>query len=152
MEHLARAVMVRQVERAHVNAGKQTPQRRDPRVVRAVRATDEQRRVVEPDRVSAFCVLAFRERPRDRESGCLEIGPHRVRLASSLRFPRVEEDRAPARRDEHRVVHVDRVEIPGLPAGLDHVRAGRGERGAEVGVLTLEPAEVRRRAPAELLP
>ena len=47
------------------------------------------------------------------------------------------------------VVDVDGVEVAGLSSRLDHVRAGRGERGAERGVLTLERVDVGRRAPAE---
>ena len=84
MEDLSGASMVREVEGAHVDAGKQPSQGRDPRVVRAVRVTDEERRVVEPDRVAALGVLALRERTRDRQAGRLEVGPQRFRLAVAV--------------------------------------------------------------------
>jgi hypothetical protein len=55
VHHLAATAPVRQVERDHLDVGKRGSKRRDSGVIRPVAAADEQRALVEPDRVAALC-------------------------------------------------------------------------------------------------
>ena len=146
MEHLGAAVEVRQVEREHVDAGKQATQRLDARLVRAVRLADEQRLVVEPHGVASLGELVVLEPPDHRQR---QVAGERFRLAAAAGLSRLEQDRA-LRRHEHRVVDVDRVEVAGLSARLDHLGAGTREEAAELRVLFGQPRRVGLGAPVQL--
>ncbi len=95
--------------------GERRFQRRNSLVVRAVADADEQRPLVEPDRIAALgegrCLeLACHRYPRR-----FERRDHRRRLAAAPFLPGSQEYRAGSSY-ENRVVHVDGVGVPGIVA------------------------------------
>ena len=71
--------------------GEEAAQRLDSGVVRAVGVADEQRPLVEPDRVAALRELVAFE---PAEDGQRQVGGERLRLAAPFRLARLEQDRA----------------------------------------------------------
>jgi hypothetical protein len=115
MEHFAAAVEVWEREREHVHTREQPAERLDPGRVRAVRVTHEECPLVEPDGIAAFRELVALEPAEHRQR---QVARQRVRLAAAAGLPGLEQDRS-LRCHQHRVIDVDRVEVPGLAARLD---------------------------------
>ncbi len=98
VEHLARAVQVRQVEGDHLDVRESPPQRLDPGVVRPVAAPDKERALVEPERVAALGERRSLEPRGDRDarplprSAAIGVDFHPTRL-----LPRPQENGAVGR-------------------------------------------------------
>jgi hypothetical protein len=122
MHHLVAAVPVREVEREHLRVREGGRELLDAARVRAVAAADEERVVVEPERVAAV------DRPRrldpggDGDAGAREGGLERGRLAEAPVLARPQEDGALVA-DEDGVVGVDGVGVPRLPLRDDDLGA-----------------------------
>ena len=119
--------------------------------VRPVAAPDQERLRVEPERVAAVDRPGPLDLRHNRNAGALEVGLQRERLAEAPILARAEEHRA-LLADEHRVVGVDRVGIPALALGEDHLRARVLEDLPESLVLGRRSGDVGLGAPAVLLP
>src|SRR5207244_4806637 len=81
-------------------------------LVRPVSAADEERPLVEPQRVATLGERGRLEPRRDRHAGALQIAAQRLRLAAAELLARAEQDRARVG-DERGIVCVDRVERAG---------------------------------------
>ena len=152
VEHLAGAVVVREVEGHDVDPGEQLAQRVDARVVRPVAAAHEQSAVVEPDRVAALGERGSVELSGDGDAGLDEIRSHGCGLAAAALLAGAQENRS-AVGDDRRVVDVDRVRIGAVRRlGEHHLRAGLCEPRPERLVLRGRLARVRLGAPTVGLP
>jgi selenide, water dikinase len=152
VENLARSVQVRKVEREHVNVGESQPECLDAGFVRPIADADEQRALVEPDRVSSFNGGGRLQAGCEGNAGLDEIGRHRFDLGSPPFFARTQKEHALVG-DERRVVDVDRVGAHrdrGL--GEDHLCAGVLELGAESLVLLEHAGWIGLCAPAVRAP
>ena len=94
MEHLFSTVQMRKVEDDHIDVGERCPQGSHARVVRPVAAADQERSLVQPDRVAALGGRGRLEPSGDRHAGLDEVRRHGLhfRLAPFLPWP--EQDRA----------------------------------------------------------
>ena len=144
-------VPVRQVEHEHLDAGQREHERPDPVRVRPVAATDEQRALVEPERVAA---LRGRRRLEPREHGYArahEIPLHRRGLAAPALLARAQQQRA-AVGDDRRIVGVDRIRIARQRLGEDDLGTGAGEQLAERLVLARDRGRIGLGVPAVRAP
>ena len=130
MQDEARALVVRHVVGldAHALGLDQPPDRLDAGEVGAVAEPDRHRRVVEPEAVAAVGVRGLLERPEHGDAEPLELGGDRRRLGLPRRLGHPQRDRAAAR-DQHRVVHVDGVDLAVERLG-DLDRRARARRAA----------------------
>ena len=151
VQDLAGAVPVRQVERQHVDLRKGDPERGDRGLVRAVADPHEQRRLVEPERVPSFREHRRAQLGHDRDSGRLERGAERGRLAAPRLLAGAEQDGALAP-DEDGVVRVDGIRVAGVVPRDDDLRPRLFEQRAECLVLGGRGCRVRRGSPAVLAP
>ena len=121
-----------------------------PAVARAVAVPDEERVVVEPDRVSSLDSRGSVHPRGDRDPSRLEALADASRLspASLLSWP---QQGCPIVADEHRVVDVDRVGIARVVPGDDHLGAGGGEHGTKRLVLGDGDGRIGDTAPAVTL-
>lgn len=148
MQNLAPPVRVRQVDGDDLDAWEHLAPRFDPRVGRAIRAPDDKRALVQPERVAVLREGRFLQAGDDRHACGLEIGRQRLRLALPRGLPRTQENGA-VRRDQHGVVDVDRVEVARLAGRLDLLCTTLGQQRPEAVVLDLGcllPAEPLLRA------
>ena len=132
---LAGTVVVGQVDRRHFDAWKRRIELAGAGLVRSVAETDDERLLVEPERVPALGQRRFCELGRDWHPGRREVRAHHRDLAAPLDLPRAEQDRSLAC-DQGWVVDVDRVEIAVRGArGDHHLGSGLGESSTEALVL-----------------
>ena len=88
MHHFAAAVPVREVEGDHIHPGEGVPESAHRRRVRPVADADEQRLLVEPDRVAALDHRRLGELGCDRNAGRGKRSRDRIRLAAASDLPR----------------------------------------------------------------
>ena len=142
MHDLSRAVIVRQVEDDQLDVRKQLAQRLDAGVVRPVAPSDEERLLVEPDRVAAFRERRRVEPPGDRDSCFHEVGGHCLRLGPPLLLAGPKENGAGVR-DDGGVVGIDRIGVRLSPTLAEHdLRPVRREQLSEGRVLLGHRARV----------
>ena len=120
-------------------------------LVRAVADADEQRPLVQPDRVAPFDAHGLGELGRDRHVRRDERGGDRVGLAAPALLARTQEHRALVA-DEHGVVHVHRVRVARVVARHDDLGTRRLEQPAEELVLCRGRRVVGRGPPAVRAP
>ena len=151
MHHLGAAVPVRQVVGEHLGVGEGPRELLDACRVRPVAAPDEERLRIEPERVAAVDRPGPHDHAHNRNAGALEVDLQRERLAEAPVLARAEEHGA-LLAHEHRVVGVDRVGVPALALGDDHLRARTLEDLSQSPVLGRRGGDVGLGAPAVLLP
>ncbi len=151
MHHLGAAVPVGQVVGEHLGVGERPGELLDARSVRAVAASDEERVVVEPERVAAVDRSRRLDSPRDGDACAGEVGLEGARLAEPpvLAGP---EEHGTVVADKQRVVRVDGVRVARLAVGDDHLGAGLLEELAQRLVLGGRGCRIRLQAPAVLPP
>ena len=91
--------------------------------MRPVADPDEQRGLVEPDRVTAFDGCGSGNASDDGDPRAFERRDHCLRLAAPAVLARPQEDGALAP-DEGRVIGVDRVRVARIVLGDDNLGAG----------------------------
>ena len=94
MEYLFATVQVREVEDDHLDVGERCPQGGHALVVRAVAAADQERALVQPDRVAALGGRGRLEPSGDRHAGLDQVRGHGLDLRPAPFLPRPEQDRA----------------------------------------------------------
>jgi selenide, water dikinase len=124
VHHLALAVMVREVERDHVDLWKRLAQRLDPGVVRPVAPADEKRARIEPERVTTLRERWSLNACGHWNAGLDEIRGHHVDLTAPSLLPGAKEHRADLR-DDRRVIDVDRVGIGAVRGLREHYVGAR---------------------------
>ena len=146
------AVPVRQVVREHLDVGERSRELLDAGRVRAVAAADEERALVEPDRVAALDRPGRLDPRGDGNAGALEVGDERVGLAEPAGLAGPEEDGAARRRRAAGRRRRSRRGCPASPCGDDDLRAGLLEQHAERLVLGGRGGGIGLGAPAVLAP
>ncbi len=142
---------MREIEDDDIHIWKRRLERCDRGLVRPVADSDQQRPLVEPERVATFDRRGLLEASDERHPRSLEGRSERVRLRAAPFLARPEKDGAIGS-DEHRVVHVDRVRIAGVVVGHDDLGARTFEELAEQLVLACGCGGIGCRAPAVLAP
>ncbi len=123
----------------------------DRGLVRSIADSDQQRPLVQPERVATFDRRGLVESSDYRHTRSFERRNERVRLRAAPFLARPEKDGAIGS-DEHRVVHVDRVRIAGVVVRHDDLGARAFEQLAEQLVLACGCGGVGSRAPAAFAP
>src|SRR5204862_1693182 len=113
-----------------VDLGERTRERLRARVVRAVADADDERALVQPERVSALRQGRWLEPGRDGDSRTLEVACHRVDLSPPPLLAGAEEDGS-ALSDDRGVVDVHGVRVSFDRIGDDDLRTGGLELAAE---------------------
>ncbi len=145
---LAGAVVVGQVERYDVDAREELAKRLQARLIRPVAEPDEERALVQPDRVSALRERRRLETPSDRDARFGEVSGHRSGLAAPSLLARSQEDGAGIG-DDGRVVRVDRVRVrPVRGLAEDDLGPVRAQKRTKGLVLLGHRAWVRLETPA----
>ena len=126
MHDLGRPHPVRQIEGDHLDVGERRPECRDSGRARAVAMADEERVVIEPDRVASLDRCGSGHGRGDRHSGGFEAQADARRLAEAALLARPEK-RCATVTDEHRVVDVDRIRVARVVLRDDHLGACRLE-------------------------
>ena len=146
------AEVVRQIDGEHLDAGQSGSELGGARLVRPVAEADDQRPLVEPERVTALGKRGRGQLGGNRDAGRLEVGPQRLDLAPSGLLSRPQEDRARVR-DERGIEDVNRVGVPvGDLRGDDDLGSGLLQCLAKTFVLVRDPLNVRLREPPILTP
>ena len=140
MEDLPGAAQVWEIEREHLDAGQRLGELADAVVVRPIAASDEERALVEPERVTALGRFRALDSRGDRHARLDEVRADHLDLAAPSFLTRPEEQRALVG-DERRVVDVDRVRIEALRRlRHDDLCPRVREQLPESRVLVLHPA------------
>ena len=162
--HLAAAVVVGQVDRDHLDSWERRSRAGGAGLVRPVAEPDDERPLVEPERVPALGERRLGQLGRDRHAGRLEVGAHRLDLAAPRFLAGPEQDRArvgrraPGRRRRSRrdsVGGARRRRRPRLPPPASAARRPSCSSAIRAGIRlgappVLAPArEVRARRPDE---
>ncbi len=152
MENLSSAVMVGKVERHHLDAGQRVGESSGAGFVGAVPEPDQERPLVEPERVTALGGRRSLEPGDDRDRRLDEVRGHGRDLPAPSLLAGAEQDRA-AVGDDRRVVHVDRIRADTQRrTGHDHFGSRIGQLRPERLVLGLEPAVIGFAAPPVCAP
>ncbi len=148
MEHLADAVVVGEVEADHVDVREELLEALDARVVRPVASADEQRALVEPDRVAALGGRGEAQLAGQGHACLHEVDAHLLGFAAAT-FLAGHEEHGARIGDEGGIVRVDGVRIRAA-AGLteNDFRASLLEKRAKCLVLGLRTGRVGLRPPA----